>query len=201
MFKCRPSSEEVTTALTRIMFAERIRPKHLIVDQGPEFDSQHFREVWRKAMNILPRFGAVGKHGSIAVVERFHRTIKEILRQITIPEDQAEFERELRLIVDWYNEYRPHDTLGGKTPNEIYFSRSPANERPRFETRKRWPRGSPCAKPLVAIQGDPGDPVILEIDCHRGRRHLPIIRARRAAWPEGRPPGSVAAEVGGRSWL
>ena len=181
VFKCRPSSEEVTTALTRIMFAERIRPKHLIVDQGPEFDCHHFREVWCKAMNILPRFGAVGKHGSIAVVERFHRTLKEILRLITIPEDQSQFEREVSLIIEWYNEHRPHDTLGGKTPNEVYFSLPAANEQPRMEPRPRWPRGSPCAKPQVDVDGEPGDPVILELDCHKGRQHLPIIRARRAA--------------------
>jgi hypothetical protein len=37
----------------------------LIVDQGPEFDCVHFKDVWCEAMNILPRFGAVGKHGSI----------------------------------------------------------------------------------------------------------------------------------------
>jgi hypothetical protein len=181
VFKYRPSSEEVTTALTRIMFAERIRPKHLIVDQGPEFKCGHFENTWCKAMNILQRFGAVGKQGSIAIVERFHRTAKEILRQITIPEDQTAFERELCLIVDWCNEHRPHSTLGGKTPNEVYFSRPAANEQPGFEPRKRWPRGSPCAKPLVGVEGEPGDPEILEIDCSHGRRHLPIIRARRAA--------------------
>jgi hypothetical protein len=45
----------------------------------------------------------------------------------------------------------------------------------------RWPRGSPCAKPQVGIEGEPGDPIILEIDCHKGHRHLPIIRARQAA--------------------
>ena len=93
VFKNRPSSEEVTVAMTRIMFAERILPKHLIVDQGPEFKCDHFENVWSKALNILLRFGAVGKHGSIAVVERFHRTVKETLRQITVPEDQAAFER------------------------------------------------------------------------------------------------------------
>jgi transposase InsO family protein len=181
VFKYRPSSEEVTTAMTRTMFAERIRPKHLIVDQGPEFDCHHFKNIWCKVLNILPRFGAVGKHGSIAVVERFHRTIKEILRQITIPEDQPQFERELRLIVDWYNEQRPHDTLGGGTPNEVYFLRPAANEQPRFEPRQRWPRGSRSASPQVGIAGEPGDPVILEIDCCHGRRHLPVIRTRQAA--------------------
>ena len=181
VFKCRPASEEVTAALDQIMDAEQIRPKHLIVDQGSKFKCKHFEDVWCEARKILPRFGAVGKCGSIAVVERFHRTLKEILRAITIPEDQTEPEREARLAVDWYNEHRPHETLGGKTPNEVHFARSPANEQPRIEPRRKWPRGSPCAKPQVAAQGNPGDAMILEIDYHEGRRHLPIIRVRPAA--------------------
>ena len=181
VFKTKPSSEEVTAALDRIMFKERIRPKHMIVDQGPQFDCEHFEMIWCKAMNILPRFGAVNKHGSIAVVERFHRTLKDLLRLITLPEDQSLFTREVDLIVHWYNEHRPHDTLDGKTPNEVYFSRPAANEQPRLEPRKHWPRSSPCAKPHVGIEGEPGDPIIFEIDCLQQRRHLPIIRTQRAA--------------------
>ena len=84
-------------------------------------------------------------------------------------------------ILRWYNEHRPHETLGGKTPNEVFFSREAANQKARFEPRERWPRGSPCARPQVEIDGEPGDPIVLEIDCLDGRRHLPIIRARRAA--------------------
>jgi hypothetical protein len=103
------------------------------------------------------------------------------LRQITIAEEQSEFGRQVALIIDWYNEYRPHDTLGGRTPNEVHFSRSAANEQPRFEPRPHWPRGSPCAKPQVNVKGEPGDPIILEIDCLENRPHLPIIRARHAA--------------------
>ena len=181
VFKVNPTSEEVTDAMTRIMFEERVRPKHIIVDQGSQFKCKHFEHVWSKALGIRLRFGAVGRHGSISVVERFHRTFKELLEQIVVPEDQAEFEREARLIIDWYNEHRPHGTLGGKTPNEVYFSRPAANERARLEPRKRWPRGSPCARPQVDIESEPGDPIIFELDCLDGRRHLPIIRARHAA--------------------
>ncbi len=181
VFKCRPTSGKTTAALDRIIAAEHVCPKHLIVDQGPEFDCDHFKDVWCEARNIQYRFGAVGKHGSLAVVERFHRTMKEILRLVVIPEDQSRFEYEVACIIDWYNESRPHMTLNGKTPDEVYFSREPANEQPRIEPRKHWPRGSPCAKPPVASDGKPGDPVIIDIDCHEGRRHLPIIRARHAA--------------------
>lgn len=125
VFKCRPTSEQVTAALDRIIAAEHVCPKHLIVDQGPEFDCDHFKDVWCKARNIQYRFGAVGKHGSLAVVERFHRTMKEILRLIVVPEDQSRFEYEVECIIDWHNESRPHMTLNGKTPNEVYFSREP----------------------------------------------------------------------------
>ena len=103
------------------MTAERVRPNHLIVDQGTEFKCEHFETVWCKTKNILPRFGAVIKHGSIAVVERFHRTMKEILRLIVVSEDQSQFEREMQCIVDGYNESRTHMTLNGKTPNEVHF--------------------------------------------------------------------------------
>jgi hypothetical protein len=155
VFKCRPTSEEVTAALDRIMSAEQVQPKHLIVDQGPEFNCEHFKDVWCKSKNIPYRFGAVSRLGSIAVVERFHSTMKEILRLIVVPEDQSRFEHEVECIIDWYNEARPHMTLNGKTPNEVYFSREPANERLRIEPRPRWPRGSPCAKPPIEIDGAP----------------------------------------------
>jgi hypothetical protein len=89
--------------------------------------------------------------------------LKEILRLMTIPEAQTDFELEMRFAIDWYNEHRPHETLEGKTPNEVSFARSPANEQPRIEPRRKWPRGSPCAKPEVAIDGNPGDPIVLEI--------------------------------------
>jgi putative transposase len=181
VFKTRPTSEEVTAALDRIIEHEKAKPKHLIVDQGREFKCEHFEEKWCEQHDVLPRFGAVNKHGSIAVVERFHRTLKEILRLTIIAEDQSQFEQEVTLIIEWYNEHRPHYTLEGKTPNEVYFSRPAANEQPRHEPRQRWPRGLPCAKPQVDVDGDPGDPIVLEIDAFQGRRHLPLIRARRAA--------------------
>ena len=181
IFRTRPTSEEVTAALDRIIDLEKAKPKHLIVDQGREFKCEHFEEKWCKQHDVLPRFGAVNKHGSIAVVERFHRTLKEILRLTIISEDQLQFEREVTLIIEWYNEHRPHNKLEGKTPNEVYFSRPAANGQPRHELRQHWPRDSPCAKPQVDVNGAPGDPIVLEIDSLEGRRHLPLIRARRAA--------------------
>jgi hypothetical protein len=35
--------------------------------------------------------------------------------------------------------------------------------------------------PQVHINGEPGDAIIVEIDFHQGRRHLPVLRACRVA--------------------
>ena len=142
VFKSKPTSKEVTTGLGQIAQQAGATPKYLIVDQGSRFKCEHFEKTWCPAVNIFPRFGAVGRHGSIAVVERYHKSFKELLRQIAVPEEQTEFEQEASLIVDWYNEHRPNETLGGKTPNEVYLSRSAANEQPRLEPRPWWPRDS-----------------------------------------------------------
>ncbi len=123
----------------------------------------------------------VGKHCSIDVVERFHRTFNELTRRSIIPGDQVEYEHEVQLIVDWYNDHRPYMTLEGKTPNEVSFSRPVANEQPRFELRERCQVDSPCATLQAEVAGDPGEPIVLKLDCLEGLRHLPIIREHRAA--------------------
>jgi len=84
-------------------------------------------------------------------------------------------------VLAWYNQHRPHTTLGARTPNEVYFGRYAANRKPRFEPRPRWPRGSPCARPQVLVKGQPGAHLELEVRFHAGRKHLPIVSLRRAA--------------------
>jgi hypothetical protein len=91
------------------------------------------------------------------------------------------FRREVAPATDWYNEHRPHTALGGRTPNEVYFGRYPANRRPRFEPRERWPRGSPCARPWALVRGSPGARLELDVEFHAGRKHLPVVRLKRAA--------------------
>jgi hypothetical protein len=69
--------------------------------------------------------GAIGKQGSIAVVERFIKTLKlEGLRMLAVvPLLRRALQRELSLYGQWYNEARPHTTLAGATPEEVYFAR------------------------------------------------------------------------------
>ncbi len=156
-------------------------PNYLVCDKDKIFWCETFKG-WCDRKRIKPRYGAVGKRGSIAVVERAIRTMKdECTRRILVPQRRKEFRRELLSFMDWYNEYRPHMTLEGSTPNEIYFGRCPANQCPRLEPRKRWPRVSLCARPRTPVAGHPGDRFGFEVNYFRGCRHLPIVSLKRAA--------------------
>ena len=89
--------------------------------------------------------------------------------------------RQLIVLLDWYNEHRPHMTLGGKTPDEVYFRRFPANRRPRIEPRVRWPRRSPFAGPQALVAGKPGTRFDIEVEHIGGHAYLPVVRLRRVA--------------------
>ena len=164
------------------MHLAKAKPKHLITDKGPQFWCTGFKE-WCRRKNIKPRFGAVGKHGSIAVTERLILTLKQVLaRLVLIPYRREAFLRELQYLRTWYNAHRPHMSLEGRTPQEVYRrDRHPANRRPRHEPRANWPRPSPCAKPTTLVKGKPGVRLELDVQFLAGRRHLPIVRIRKVA--------------------
>jgi len=182
VFNKQPTSEQVRAFLGREIHNADATPKYIICDKDPQFWCEGFRR-WCKRRGIEPPpYGAVGKHGSISVVERFIKTLKdETTRIILVPFRREAFRRELILFRDWYNEHRPHMTLEDKTPNEVYFKRREANAKPRIEPREHWPRGSPCAKPQTLVAGKPGDRFTLQVDFHEGRRYLPIVALKRAA--------------------
>ena len=151
------------------------------LDQDSQFWCDGFK-AWCRRRDIRPRFGAVGKHGSVAVVERLILTMKQILHQLPlIPLREDSFRREMGAIADWYNQHRPHMTLGGKTPNEVYEASFPTNRKPRIEPRPGWPRGSPCAKPWALVGGKPGQRFNTTVTFHAKRRHLPVVTLKRAA--------------------
>ncbi len=182
VFANRPSCRDVCTFLGRAAWRAGALPKYIICDRDSIFDCDAFRR-WVQRKGIKPtRYGAIGKHSSIALVERLIKSLKdECTRRILVPYRRHACRRELLSFVDWYNEHRPHTALDGSTPNEVYFARRPARRRPRVEPRKKWPRRSPCARPRTLVAGQPGDLFKVRVQFHAGRRHLPIVSLRRAA--------------------
>lgn len=181
VFEQPPTSAAIAMFLGRVIRNARATPKHLITDHGKQFISAGFGK-WCRRRDILQRFGAVGKYGSIAVVERFIRTMKDdCTRRIVVPCRRDSFRKELLLFIDWYNGDRPHTWLDGRTPDEVYFGKPAGCCAPRFETRRRWPRRSRCAHPHSEIRGRRGVRLDLHVGFRARRKHLPVVELRPAA--------------------
>jgi len=173
VYKKQPSSAAVRSFLGRAIGKRGACPKYIVCDQGVQFTSDGFK-AWCKRKSIRPRYGAVHKYGSIAVIERFIKSLKdEWLRRLIIPLRLEAMRNELSAYTSWFNEHRPHQALDGRTPLEVYRDLVPANEARRFEPRAKWPAHRDHAVCCVRLT--------LSVTYHEGRRHLPIIELKRAA--------------------
>jgi transposase InsO family protein len=116
------SSEAICAA-----FEEAFRavgsPKHLVTDRG--FDGRVIAD-FLKSYGVKQRFGAVGQHGSIAVTERVNRTLKEEwLRRVPLIRGRGHLAELCAGFSLWYNEWRPHMTLRGLRPGDVYGREQP----------------------------------------------------------------------------
>ena len=91
------------------------------------------------------------------------RSIKdECTRCILVPLSEDGIRREIALYVNWYNQFRPHQALGGRIPMDLYFGIE--EETTCFETR-----------------GENAVAILLVVTRLDDRRHLPIVELKRAA--------------------
>jgi transposase InsO family protein len=175
VFARQPSAEETVTLLDEAVEIAGRDPRSIVTDRGSQF-GEDYRD-WCDDRGVRPRFGALGQHGSIAIVERFMRTLKEeAFRRILVPFRLDAMRAELVAYVNWYNGYRVHRSLGCATPAEMLAGRPAARGQRRFETRLRWPlpRGDPAVERA-------GAELRLVVERLHGRKHLPIVSLKRAA--------------------
>ena len=119
-FGHNPTTLTIQSFFESAIFNAGAAPKYVISDKGQQFWCDAFKD-WCGRQGITPRFGAVGQHGSIALVERFILSLKnECTRVILVPLRSESFRRELGWYADWFNQDRPHSALAGKTPHEVY---------------------------------------------------------------------------------
>ena len=168
VFSQLPSSKQIQSFLDRAIRANGQPPKYIITDKGKQFWCRSFKR-WCKRRTIRPRYGAIGEPASIAIVERFIRSMKqECTRSLLVPMSVEAMQREIDLYSTWYNRDRPHMALAGRTPREVYENRTV--RRRHFEPRPKWPHG-PRRR----------DRLRLAVSYVNERKHLPIIELRRAA--------------------
>jgi putative transposase len=167
-----PSSAQVQRFLDRGIRASGSAPRYVISDKGKQFWCRSFKN-WCKRRGIRPRYGAIGQPASIAIVERFIRSMKqECSRCLLVPMSLAAMRRELSLYATWYNSERPHMALAGRTPHEVGAGRSV--RRRRYEPRPNWPHG-PRRRQTSSGK------LRLAVSYIESRKHLPVIELRRAA--------------------
>jgi transposase InsO family protein len=160
--KAVPAGHEMDDAVPR----ERRSPRHFISDQGSCFTAGFFRAALQ-LLGLRHRFGAIGKSGSIALIERLWRSLKQRLRsplaRLVIPLD---IQRQIELTPTHYAYLRPHQGLGGATPAEVHFGISPAH-----------------LKAAHPPRGQPGQVVIFhktEIRFLDSERRLPFLLSQPA---------------------
>jgi transposase InsO family protein len=130
-----------------------------------QFTAKTFRRRLRRH-RIGHRIGAVGRSGSIALIERFWRTIKDAARVRSRPPLSAVMlEARLHLTLAWYTAVRSHSALDGATPGDQYQGRR---------------RGTPARSPPRGRRGDGTLDTPFTIAFVDPDRTLPVL-VRRAA--------------------
>jgi putative transposase len=93
-------------------------PLSIRMDNGPEMASHEFVE-WAQRKGIALKYIEPGEPNQNAYIERFNRTFRiEVLDAYLF----NSIEQVQAIAADWltqYNEYRPHDALGGVPPKQF----------------------------------------------------------------------------------
>jgi putative transposase len=181
VFTKQPTSVDVRRFMGRAIGRVGRAPRYLISDLGGQFDCDGYRD-WCHRSGIKERYSSQGSLAATAVIERFFRSLKEeMLGRGAVPLNLGTLRALLISYISWFHEHRPHQGLSGRTPNEVYFGKQPANERPRVEPRPRWPKRSPCALPAAVPWRKVGCVVELVVHHHDADGRLPIVELRSAA--------------------
>jgi putative transposase len=131
-------------------------PVWVVTDRGTQFTAAKFLRMLRRH-GVRRRYGAVHRHGSIALIERFWRTLKtEGVRPALLYRPLGTIQRRLSAFVAWFNASRPHQGLGQRTPDESHFGRATAA----------------TSVPVRAAH---------EVRLHHGQQDLPVFTLRHAA--------------------
>jgi len=151
-----PRAREMA-ALVRRMAKEFGKPRFVITDHGTQFRRQ-FRSAMKRT-GIIPVQARVRAPYLNGKIERAFRTFRVWWRLALTGLRQRGIRRRLDDFGAWFNEYRPHGALQGRTPQEAWEGRclpEPVSIRardqlqPQIEIRRRHHRGDPRL-PVVEI--------------------------------------------------
>lgn len=156
-------------------------------DKANKSPKRILTDGWRGYIDAIERvFGADTKHivstpferGELStnVVERFHGTLKDRLKPMRGMDKSETMQLVLDGFVFYYNHFRPHESLGDRTPAEVAKVRFPY---------KNWldvaKSRIPHEKKVLVIGTRKSDGVLVPIRKPYRKRSKPKRRSRRAA--------------------
>ena len=114
---------------------ERGGPEVFNTDQGSQFTSREFTQVLQDR-GVKISMDGKGRYADNIFVERLWRTVKYEEVYLKAYASAGEARRELGAYFRFYNDQRPHQALGYRTPGEVFSEgRAPQNEE---STVRRW---------------------------------------------------------------
>ena len=126
IFSKEPSAGDMASFVSRTV-RRHGPPAHFVSDRGRCFTDGIFRRKLLR-LGVKQRFGAVGKKGSIALIERLWRTLKDTLGlRLLRPLAAEALLEKIEMGLVHYGHFRPHQALGGATPAKVYFGRTPSH--------------------------------------------------------------------------
>lgn len=107
------------SSLERALRCYRIQPEIFNTDQGSQYTGESFTGVL-KEHDIRISMDGKGRAMDNIMVERLWRTVKYEEVYLRDHESVEELKKGLKTYFEFYNNERPHQTFGGRTPKEIY---------------------------------------------------------------------------------
>jgi putative transposase len=99
------------------------RPEIFNTDQGSQFTGETFTGVL-KAAEVAISMDGKGRAMDNIMVERLWRSVKYEEVYLKDYESVGELTAALKRYFAFYNEERPHQSHGGRTPAEVYYGRA-----------------------------------------------------------------------------
>ena len=116
-------AERVKRTLDRIA-AERGYPRKLRLDNGPELISVMLAD-WAEEHGVTLEFIKPGKPMQNGFIERFNRSYREAVLDMYVFQSLHEVRELTEQWIKEYNEERPHESLGHRTPREYLLTQTP----------------------------------------------------------------------------
>ena len=126
------NSEKVILCLENIA-RRRGYPEILRMDNGPEFISKRLRE-WAEKRGIKLSHIQPGKPAQNGFIERFNRTYRDEVLDRNIFRNLDDVRLRTEAWIAHYNEERPHESLGNKSPKNFAEHRNGACPIPMLTT-------------------------------------------------------------------